>query len=116
MNIKTSLVNEEFVKQTVLFKCLAHPVRLAILEILRETDECVCHIVAVLGFRQVYISQQLQALRKAGILSCRRQGPNIYYNIVNKEILSVIDAMNKLLNAKINLDVDTKSCHCPKCR
>ena len=57
-----------------LFKVLMHPTRLAILGILRQGEECVCHMEATLGLRQAYISQQLSVLREAGLVSVRRDG------------------------------------------
>ncbi|MRS04979.1 ArsR family transcriptional regulator, partial [bacterium] len=44
--------------QAQIYKVLTHPVRLAILEILRDGEHCVCHMEAYLGLRQAYISQQ----------------------------------------------------------
>jgi len=51
-----------------LFKLLSHPSRLAILQVLRDGEECVCHMEAALGLRQAYISQQLMVLRQAGLV------------------------------------------------
>ncbi len=50
--------SEQFEPQARLFKALMHPGRLAILEILRNGEECVCRMEALLGLRQAYISQQ----------------------------------------------------------
>lgn len=52
-------------------KAMAHPTRLEILDILRRGEECVCHTEAALGRRQSYISQQLMALRDAGLVGSR---------------------------------------------
>ena len=57
--------------QVQLFKVLGHPARLAILEILREGEQCVCHMETYLGQRQAYISQQLSVLREAGLITDR---------------------------------------------
>ena len=65
-------------QQTQLFKLLTHPVRLAILEILRVGEHCVCHMEAHLGYRQAYISQQVAVLREAGLIRDRRDGWNIF--------------------------------------
>lgn len=78
--------------QATLFKVLRHPARLAILDILREGEACVCHIEAALGFRQAYISQQLMVLRAAGLVHDRRDGLNIYYHVIEPRVLAVMDA------------------------
>jgi len=60
------------------YKVLMHPLRLAILDLLRNGEQCVCHMEAVFGLRQAYISQQLMVLRSAGVVEVRREGLNIF--------------------------------------
>jgi len=109
---------ESYKKQVRLFKLLNHPARLAILDILRVDEACVCHIEAVLGYRQAYISQQLAALRKAGIVQDRRDGWNVFYRAAEMQIYQVIDAARQVLgmDAPINeKGLTPPSCPCPKC-
>src|SRR5512136_1487799 len=80
-----------------LFKTLMHPTRLALLEILRQGEECVCHMEATLGLRQAYISQQLSVLREAGLVSVRRDGWNIFYQVTRPEVYDVMDAARVML-------------------
>jgi ArsR family transcriptional regulator len=82
---------------TVLFKALMHPARLAILEALRDGSQCVCHLEAHLGYRQAYVSQQLAALREAGLISDQRDGLNIYYRVTRPEVFNLIDAARAML-------------------
>jgi ArsR family transcriptional regulator len=101
-----------------LFKALMHPARLAILEILRDGEECVCHIEAHLGYRQAYISQQLAVLREAGLLQDRRDGWNIYYQVSRPEIYSLLDAASDVLGIKPRLELNRnleQACPCPRC-
>ena len=83
---KTMNINNLYKSQSDLFKILAHPVRLSILEILREGEQCVCHMEAMLDLRQAYISQHLMVLREAGVLADRRDGWNIYYRVIKPEV------------------------------
>jgi DNA-binding transcriptional ArsR family regulator len=55
-------------RQADLFRALMHPARLAILDLLRAGEACVCHLEAHLGYRQAYLSQQLAILRTAGLI------------------------------------------------
>ena len=105
-----------------LFKVLMHPTRLAILEILRQGEECVCHMEATLGLRQSYISQQLSVLREAGLVSIRRDGWNIFYQVTRKEVYGVIDAARAMLpkSSQKRLAMflampKAGACECPKC-
>ncbi len=103
--------------QAKLFKALMHPARLAILDILRSGEACVCHMEAALGYRQAYISQQLMVLRDAGLVEDRRDGWNIYYRVVKPEIFRVLDAAQKALgkSTKRHMPAVLASCSCPKC-
>lgn len=104
-----------------LFKVLAHPTRVAILQLLRDGEACVCHLEAVLGVRQAYLSQQLAVLREAGLITGRREGWNVYYDIARPEIFAVLDAVVPLLPVMASEQVTLVSlspphCACPKCQ
>jgi len=102
--------------QTQVFKILTHPARIAILNILRDGEHCVCHMEAHLGFRQSYISQQLAVLREAGLIQDRRDGWNIYYRVINPDIYTVLDAVQKLTGQQIDpFSGHVVSCNCPHC-
>ncbi len=80
------VVMEPYQDITELFKVLIHPTRLAILEMLRTGEECVCHMTAMLGLRQAYVSQQLRVLREAGLVIDHRDGWNIFYHVTRPEV------------------------------
>lgn len=101
--------------QAKLFKALTHPVRLAILEILRDGEQCVCHMEAVLGLRQAYISQQLTVLREAGLVEVRRDGWNIFYRVIELRVFAVIDAAASLTGPARQPAHTPANCRCPKC-
>ncbi|MEI8308608.1 MAG: metalloregulator ArsR/SmtB family transcription factor [Chloroflexales bacterium] len=101
-----------------IFKTLAHPVRIAILDLLRHGEECVCHMEAILDKRQAYISQQLAILRAAQIIADRRDGMNIFYRVVRPEIYVLLDAacaMSTLPTTTPSAVIRRESCPCPKC-
>ena len=107
--------------QIQLYKALMHSTRLAILDILRDGEQCVCHLEAVLGLRQAHISQHLMVLRDAGLVTDRRDGWNIFYQVAKPEIYQVIDAMNAFSGKPVGnpfaaeLKKKKHSCPCPKC-
>jgi DNA-binding transcriptional ArsR family regulator len=106
--------------QARIFKAIVHPTRLAILDVLREGEQCVCHMEAMLGLRQAHISQHLMVLREAGLVTDRRDGWNIFYRVSQPEIYQVIDAMDAFCGTEIKIyprEVQRKeqSCPCPKC-
>ncbi len=101
---------------TNLFKALAHPGRMAILDILRNGEQCVCHIEAQLGYRQAYISQQLAVLRQAGLIEDQRDGWNIYYRIVRPEVFALVDVARTMVGLPVpGSSFENPRCPCPKC-
>jgi DNA-binding transcriptional ArsR family regulator len=96
-----------------LFRLLAHPARLRILDALRRRDEvCVCHLQAVLKQRQPYVSQQLRALRNAGLVDSRRDGLYIYYRLSDSRVLQVLDA----ILGPTGEPRHPPACACPECQ
>jgi DNA-binding transcriptional ArsR family regulator len=114
---------KDFTNAAKIFKVLNHPVRLAILEILGEGEQCVCHLEANLGLRQSYISQHLMLLREIGLVQDRRDGWNIFYRVVEPKIFNVMDAMSQITddgNASMPREQNPRktstACECPKCK
>lgn len=96
-----------------LFKGLAHPTRLQILDLLREGEMCVCHIEAALNKRQAYISQQLMTLREAGLVDSRRDGLQVYYRLIHPQILNLLTTM---LGTTRETGIQcVEGCPCPAC-
>ncbi len=107
----------QYPEEIELFKALSHPARLAVLEILRGGEQCVCHMGAVLGQRQAYMSQQLMALRDAGLVKDRRDGWNIYYRVTSPDIYAVLDSVRKMTGMPAaKLVGRSVACTCPNCQ
>src|SRR5512139_576223 len=102
---------------TNIFKALMHPARLSILEILREGEQCVCHLETVLRCRQAYISQHLMILREAGLVEDRREGARIFYRVIKPEVFELVERAGQLSGrrpAQVSYD-RVADCACPKC-
>jgi DNA-binding transcriptional ArsR family regulator len=100
------------------FKLLAHPERLRILDVLRREAECVCHLEALLGKPQPYVSQQLRVLREANVIQDEKEGNNVYYRLTDPEVASWLDlvlgpAVGE--HAEIARHKKVIACPCPKC-
>jgi ArsR family transcriptional regulator len=104
---------------------LAHPSRLEILELLREGEQCVCHIQAVLDQRQAYVSQQLNTLRQAGLVTRRKEGQRVYYQASDPLIFAILDSLKTFLLEQDKFQVcfpveplpasPRQPCRCPQC-
>ncbi len=63
------------------FRAVADPTRLRILNLLRGGERCVCELVEALGVPQPKASRHLAYLRRAGLVSVRKQGLWSYYRV-----------------------------------
>jgi ArsR family transcriptional regulator, arsenate/arsenite/antimonite-responsive transcriptional repressor len=63
------------------FHALSDPLRLKVLELLRQQELCVCELCETLGVTQSKLSFHLKTLREAGLLRSRQEGRWIYYSL-----------------------------------
>jgi ArsR family transcriptional regulator, arsenate/arsenite/antimonite-responsive transcriptional repressor len=66
---------------TPLFAALADRTRLRLLNLMNGREVCVCYFVEILKQSQPKISRHLAYLRRAGIVSARREGKWMHYSI-----------------------------------
>lgn len=64
-----------------LFKALAHPARIRALEVLSEGERSVGELQPLVGIESSHLSQQLGVLRRAGLVTTRKEGSSVYYAI-----------------------------------
>ena len=105
-------------EQARMFRALGHPARIAILSILREGEQCVCHLEAMLGLRQSAISQHLMVLRSAGLVEDRRDGWNIYYRRTHSSHAMLSGALKLIASSRPSEIPHAHAggaCPCPKC-
>lgn len=77
-----------------IFSALADPVRLKILEFLRDGERCVCEIVPHVGIAQPLVSRHLAILKRCGLVKDRKEGNKRFYSVTNPAIFRVIDAID----------------------
>jgi DNA-binding transcriptional ArsR family regulator len=107
-NVRKSLYQHS----AVVFRALAHPGRLQILDELRRAEACVCHLQTVLRRPQAYISQQLRVLREAGIVTDDKDGLNVYYRLSDPQV-------ERLLKEVLGPAGESRglpNCPCPHCQ
>lgn len=76
-----------------LLKMLSNANRLMLVCQIAQGEVCVGDLETLLDIGQPTLSQQLGALRRAGIVSTRRDGKNIYYSIADARALALIDTL-----------------------
>ena len=78
-----------------IFKALADPTRLKILECIKEEEKCICEVIPYTGKSQPNVSLHLKVLKQAGLVNERKDGTRIMLSIANKNIFKLIDLAHK---------------------
>lgn len=88
--------------QAEFFQGLAHPTRIAILEMLREGEQSAGTIIDKLGMEQANVSQHLAILRSKQIVLNRKVGNQVFYSLRGSLIDEVLDLMKKHFHAHMS--------------
>ena len=95
-----------YVLNADLFKALAHPARVRILELLHDGERSVGDLQAALKLDSSGTSQHLAALRRAGLLDSRRERTNVYYRVRDPRLFRLLELAREILTAGL---ADTQS-------
>ncbi|HRY31728.1 MAG TPA: metalloregulator ArsR/SmtB family transcription factor [Bacteroidales bacterium] len=77
-------------------RALAHPMRIAIIELLQEKEKLsVTEIYKKLKIEQAAASHHLNILKSKGILASKRDGKKIFYSLRSKSLTQIIDCINR---------------------
>ncbi|AFY31492.1 helix-turn-helix transcriptional regulator [Calothrix sp. PCC 7507] len=63
------------------FHALSDPLRIGVIELLRQRELCVCDLCDALGVNQSKLSFHLKTLKEAGLVNSRQEGRWIYYSL-----------------------------------
>lgn len=80
-----------------LFKALGHPARIRVLEILSEGERSVGDMQPVAGIQLSHLSQQLAVLRRAGVVTARKEGTTVFYAIKDPAVVELLAVAKRLL-------------------
>ena len=81
------------------FRAMAHPTRLRILECLTGGEKCVCELQHVVGSSFPTVSRHLAQMKAAGLLGRRREGTNIYYRLLVPCITNTFVCIDEAIGA-----------------
>ena len=97
-----SSLPDELVETTArMLKCLGHPLRLRILDLLEREDELtVSEVQEALQLEQAVCSQHLNLMRDKGILARRKEGVHVYYRLGDPRSLKVLGCLRSSSAAK----------------
>ena len=80
------------------FKALAHPIRIRILDCLRDGEKGVNELSDILQVEPANVSQQLAILRARNIVITRKAGSNVYYSVSDVTLFRLLDVAKDIFN------------------
>jgi ArsR family transcriptional regulator len=79
-----------------IFKALADPTRLKILECIKNEEKCICEVIPYTGKSQPNVSIHLKILKNAGLVNERKDGTKIMLSISNNDVFKLIDIAKRM--------------------
>ncbi|AMT71321.1 ArsR/SmtB family transcription factor [Mycobacteroides immunogenum] len=83
------------------FKTLGHPVRIRVLELLSERDQAVSEMLPEVGIEAANLSQQLAVLRRAGLVTARREGLSVLYTLTSPRVAELLATARTILTGVV---------------
>lgn len=103
LSLLTSRVTQPpvYVLKGEFFRALGHPVRVRILQLLRDGEMSVGALQAELDLDSSGTSQHLAALRKQGLVSSRRDGTSVYYSVKDERTLMLLELAKAIISSNL---------------
>jgi ArsR family transcriptional regulator len=93
-----------FEKQAEVINAMAHPVRIAIIDFLKDGEQCVCDIATHIGSERSNVSRHLSVMVNAGILEYRKDGLKVIYKLKCPCILDFFTCISGVLKQRVKDD------------
>ena len=90
-----------FEKQAEVAKAMAHPLRIAIIDFLKDGEQCVCDIAEHIGSEQSNVSRHLSVMVNAGVLEYRKAGLMVIYKLKCLCILDFFACVKGVLKQQV---------------
>ena len=89
------LKKSERITAAKVLRAMGHPVRLGVLECLRDGPRTVTELFEALGCSQSMMSQQLRTLEYHGLISSRKEGVQKYCRLRNHDVLNMLECVHR---------------------
>ena len=90
----------QFKAQAQVFKALAHPGRLLMVDELSRGERCVCELAELVGSEMPTISRHLAQLKHAGIVEDDKRGAQVFYRLKTPCVMNVFQCINSVRKAE----------------
>jgi DNA-binding transcriptional ArsR family regulator len=79
------------------FKTLGHPARIRVLELLSERERAVGDMLPEVGVEATNLSQHLAVLRRAGLVTFRKEGSTVFYSLTSPQVAELLTVARRIL-------------------
>jgi ArsR family transcriptional regulator len=79
------------------FKTLGHPARIRVLELLAERERAVGEMLPEVGVEATNLSQHLAVLRRAGLVTFRKEGSTVFYSLTSPQVAELLAVARRIL-------------------
>ena len=86
-----------FERQAEIAKAVAHPLRVAVIDFLRDGEKCVCDIAEHIGSERSNVSRHLSVMVGAGVLTCRKEGLKVFYALRTPCIAEFLSCVTRVV-------------------
>jgi ArsR family transcriptional regulator len=90
-----------FDKQAEIAKAIAHPFRIAIVNFLKDGEQCVCDIAQHIGAERSNVSRHLSIMVNAGLLEYRKEGLKVIYRLKCRCIVDFFSCVSDVLKQQV---------------
>jgi ArsR family transcriptional regulator len=90
-----------FEKQAEIAKAIAHPFRVAIINFLKDGEQCVCDIAEHIGAERSNVSRHLSIMVNAGLLEYRKEGLKVIYRLRCMCIIDFFSCVSSVLKQQV---------------
>lgn len=81
------------------FKTLSHPLRIRVLELLSDREHSVGELLREIEVEASNLSQQLAVLRRAGLVTTRKEGSTVHYALVSPQVAELLGVARSILTS-----------------
>ena len=86
---------------TLIGKALSHPLRERMLRLLADGERCGCEFAPELGVDPSVVSRYLAVLERAGLVTSRREGIRVMWQLADPQLLDVLEQLAGLTREKV---------------
>ena len=90
--------------KAAVLQAMAHPIRLAIVDLLKDGEVCVCDIASRIGAERSNVSRHLAVMLKAGVIQVRKDGLRMMYQLRTPCVMDFMACVAGVIREKVEAE------------